>query len=93
MKINLEKLETEKQNNDTMNIDEMSTIEILKAINRADSTVPEAISHHLDEIAEVVEVIVDRLKKGGHLFYIGAGTSGRLGFIDAAECPPTYGVD
>ncbi len=93
MTINLEKLETEKQNNDTMNIDEMSTLEILKAINRADSTVPEAISHHIDEIAEVVEVIVDRLRKGGHLFYIGAGTSGRLGFIDAAECPPTYGVD
>ncbi len=93
MTIDLNTLQTEGQNRQTMGIDEMSTLEILKEINNADKTVPEAISRHLDEIAEVVDVIVKRLKNGGKLFYIGAGTSGRLGFLDAAECPPTYGVD
>ncbi|MBQ6655517.1 MAG: N-acetylmuramic acid 6-phosphate etherase [Erysipelotrichaceae bacterium] len=91
--IDLERLETEKQNNESMNIDEMSTLEILQTINRADRSVPEAIGKKLDVIAEVVDVIVEKIKNGGKLFYIGAGTSGRLGFLDAAECPPTYGVD
>lgn len=93
MTIDLSTLQTEGQNQQTMNIDEMSTLEILTTINNADKTVPETISRHLGEIAEVADLIVERLKNGGRLFYIGAGTSGRLGFLDAAECPPTYGID
>lgn len=70
----------------------MSVRELLININREDQTVPLAIARVLDKIAPLVDVIVSRLEKGGRLFYIGAGTSGRLGIVDASEIPPTYGV-
>ena len=70
----------------------MSVQELLVNINREDATVPSAIAKVINRIESLVEVIVDRMSKGGRLFYIGAGTSGRLGIVDASEIPPTYGV-
>lgn len=92
MNINLNKLETENQNVNTMNIDICNSLEIVTLINNEDATIAAAVQKQLPAIAELVDVIVEQFKKGGRLFYIGAGTSGRLGFLDAAECPPTYGV-
>lgn len=74
------------------NLDQMSIIELLRNINQEDSTVHLAISKIIPQIEVVVKNIVPRLKKGGRLFYIGAGTSGRLGVVDASEIPPTFGV-
>lgn len=71
----------------------MPIIGLLKAMNSEDQTVPLAISGVLDKIERVVAEVSGRMKKGGRLFYIGAGTSGRLGIVDASECPPTFGVD
>ena len=73
-------------------LDQLTTLELLDIINREDQTVPIAISKVLPSIERLVEAVVSRLEKGGRLFYIGAGTSGRLGIVDASECPPTYGV-
>ncbi|MGI6083442.1 MAG: N-acetylmuramic acid 6-phosphate etherase [Limnochordia bacterium] len=73
-------------------LDTLSIPEILRVINREDARVPSAVAQELPQIALAVRTIVDRLKKGGRLFYVGAGTSGRLGMLDAAECPPTFGV-
>ncbi|HPI11776.1 MAG TPA: N-acetylmuramic acid 6-phosphate etherase, partial [Catalimonadaceae bacterium] len=73
-------------------LDQLPTLELLKIINKEDHSVPVAISKVLPEIELLVEAIASRLKEGGRLFYIGAGTSGRLGIVDASECPPTYGV-
>ena len=70
----------------------MSTRELLTGINREDQTVAEAVSKVIPQIEALVREIVPRMKEGGRLFYIGAGTSGRLGIVDASECPPTYGV-
>ncbi len=70
----------------------MSVKELLKSINKEDKTVPLAIEKTLPKIEKLVNVIVKQMKQGGRLFYIGAGTSGRLGIVDASECPPTYGV-
>lgn len=70
----------------------LSTPEILSAINTEDSKVPLAVNASLPAIEALVTAIADKMKKGGRLFYIGAGTSGRLGILDASECPPTYGV-
>ena len=92
MEVDLKKLETENQNVNTMNIDTCTSEEIVTLINNEDKTVAESVSKQLPQIAKLVDVIVEQLEKGGHLYYIGAGTSGRLGFLDAAECPPTYGV-
>lgn len=86
-------LQTEKRNPNSENIDKSSTIEILKIINNEDKLVPEAVSKIIPKISEAVDIVVDAFKKGGRLFYIGAGTSGRLGILDAAECPPTFGTD
>ncbi len=74
------------------NLENMSIKELLQNINNEDKKVPLAIEKSLDQIEELVEVIVERFVDGGRLFYIGAGTSGRLGVLDASECPPTYGV-
>lgn len=71
----------------------MSVGDLLVNINKEDKTVPEAVEKQLPQIKALVEQVVDRLKKGGRLFYIGAGTSGRLGILDASECPPTFGVE
>ncbi len=73
-------------------LEKMTVKELLTNINQEDALVPIAIARVIPEIEALVEVVVDRLKKGGRLFYIGAGTSGRLGIVDASECPPTFGV-
>lgn len=86
----LDELTTEQPNPASAGIDGKSTLEILEIINREDKKVPTAIEKELESIARVVDVVVESFKKGGRLFYIGAGTSGRLGVLDAAECPPTY---
>ena len=82
---------TEKDSN-YQDLDKMSVHEILTNINNEDKTVPLAVEREIAHIESLVKVIVERMKKGGRLFYIGAGTSGRLGILDASECPPTYGV-
>ncbi len=86
------KLTTEKTNEKSRHIDKMTTLQMLAVINDEDKTVPDAIARELSDIALAVDMIAERLKIGGRLVYIGAGTSGRLGIIDATECPPTYGV-
>ncbi|MCV0379973.1 N-acetylmuramic acid 6-phosphate etherase [Nitratireductor sp.] len=88
----LEKLVSEGRNPDTMQIDLQSTTEILKLINTADKDVPLAVEKVIPEIAEAVDRIVEAFQNGGRLIYMGAGTSGRLGVLDASECPPTFSV-
>lgn len=88
----LEKLSTEKRNNKTMHLDEMSLKEILEMMNEEDNSVPAAIANELAHIEKVVESVIQSLKLGGRLIYVGAGTSGRLGVLDAVECVPTFGV-
>lgn len=88
----ISKLSTEQRNAKSMNIDTASTSEILKIINEEDKSVPKAVAKELPYIEKAVNVIVDALKNGGRLLYFGAGTSGRTGVIDAAECPPTFGT-
>lgn len=73
-------------------IEKMSTEEILKSINQEDKEVPKAIEKVIPAILKLTEIVAEKLKNGGRLFYMGAGTSGRLGIVDASECPPTYGV-
>mgnify|MGYP000386246705 CR=1 FL=1 len=90
--IDISKISTEKRNSKTKNIDIVSTKEILVLLNNEDKTVPLAVEKALDQITEVVEIVTDAFTKGGRLFYIGAGTSGRIGVLDASECPPTFGV-
>jgi N-acetylmuramic acid 6-phosphate etherase len=75
------------------NLEDMSVAQILQGINNEDKTVPLAIEKHLLSIEKLVNAIVSKLQNGGRLIYIGAGTSGRLGVVDASECPPTFGVD
>lgn len=84
---------TEKRNSRSENIDERSTLEIVTLINEEDTLVPQAVAQQRERIAEAVDVIVERFGRGGRLFYVGAGTSGRLGVLDASECPPTFGVE
>lgn len=86
-------LTTESVNERTKHIDECSTTEILMLINEEGSLVAGAVKETIPKIAAAVDTIVDSMKRGGRLFYFGAGTSGRLGVLDASECPPTYGVD
>lgn len=74
------------------NLEQMNAMEILSNINKEDKIVPYAIEKVIPKIAEVIPEIVSRLQEGGRLFYMGAGTSGRLGIVDASECPPTFGV-
>lgn len=73
-------------------LEQMSVQEVLTTINKEDQTVPLAVEKAIPSIETVVQIAVEQLKKGGRLFYMGAGTSGRLGILDASECPPTYGV-
>lgn len=91
-KIDLEKLTTESRNQNTIDIDKVSTLEMVRKINNEDKKVAEAVEAELPKIAEAIDGIVKGMNKGGRLIYIGAGTSGRLGVLDASECPPTYGV-
>src|SRR5438094_365904 len=83
---------TEQENPRTAQISSLPTEAILRLMNEEDARVAKAIAHVLPEISWAVEGIVSRLREGGRLFYIGTGTSGRLGVLDAAECPPTFGV-
>ena len=82
---------TEKDSN-YQDLDKMSVLELLTNINNEDKTVPYAVERAIPQIEALVKVAVEGMKKGGRIFYIGAGTSGRLGILDASECPPTYGV-
>ena len=83
---------TEQQNSASGNIDENSTLEILSIINNEDAEVALAIQNKLSEIEAFIKSLIPRVKGGGRLFYVGSGTSGRLGVLDAAECPPTFGT-
>jgi len=86
-------LSTEQNNPNTKNIDTLSTSDLLKTISVEDSRIVPAVNEEIEHITQGVELIVSAFKKGGRLFYVGAGTSGRLGVVDASECPPTFGVD
>lgn len=82
---------TEKESNH-QGLDKMSTTDLLRNINQEDHSVPDAVAATIPAIEKLVDITVARMKQGGRLFYIGAGTSGRLGILDASECPPTFGV-
>ncbi|MEQ5573951.1 N-acetylmuramic acid 6-phosphate etherase [Providencia huaxiensis] len=92
MTIDLSKMVTESRNEASTNIDQLSTAEMLKVINDEDKLVPLAVEKVLPEIAQLVDKVSEAFLKGGRLIYSGAGTSGRLGILDASECPPTYGT-
>ncbi|MBS9434289.1 N-acetylmuramic acid 6-phosphate etherase [Photorhabdus hainanensis] len=92
MKINLNSMVTESRNPVSANIDTLPTLEMLKLINDEDKKVALAVEQTLPKIAEIVNKIAEAFRQGGRLIYIGAGTSGRLGILDASECPPTYGA-
>ena len=92
MAVDLSKIGTEQRNKNTMNIDRVSTLEILKMINEEDKTIAYAVEKALPQIEKVVDAIVRAIENDGRLIYIGAGTSGRLGILDAVECRPTFSV-
>ena len=83
---------TEQENPNTWNLSSLAPLEIVQKMNQEDALVAGAIAKELPTVAHAIGAIVKRLKVGGRLFYIGTGTSGRLGVLDAAECPPTFGV-
>lgn len=83
---------TEMRNKDSENLHEFSTLEIIKLMNQEDKKVADIVGNALPQISDAIDVVVHALERGGRLFYIGAGTSGRLGVLDASECPPTFGV-
>lgn len=85
-------LTTEQRNPKSINIDKLPVLDILKIINDEDKLVPLAVEKEIPYIAQAVEIVVNALKNGGRLLYFGAGTSGRLGVVDASECPPTFGT-
>ena len=91
--INLETLATEQRNSHSQHIDSVSTEDMLRIINDEDHKVADAVGAIIPDIAKAVDTIADRLRHGGRLFYMGSGTSGRLGILDAVECPPTYSTD
>lgn len=89
----LGKLKTEGRNQNTLHIDEMSTLDMVQVMCQENRVVEDAVASQADAIAKAIDIIARQLDAGGHLIYIGAGTSGRLGVVDASECPPTFGVD
>ena len=91
-RLDLSSLTTERENPVSADIDSKSTLDILAIINAEDKKVPFAVERVLPDIAGLVDAVVASFKKGGKLVYVGAGTSGRLGVLDASECPPTYGT-
>lgn len=91
--VELQKIATEQRNPNTMNIDTLSTLDMMRLINQEDHRVADAVGEVTDKIAQAVDVIAEKLAAGGRLIYCGAGTSGRLGILDAVECPPTYSTD
>ncbi|MDB6041213.1 MAG: N-acetylmuramic acid 6-phosphate etherase [Verrucomicrobiales bacterium] len=88
----LSKSPTEQRNPRSMNLDRLPLSKSIQLMLSEDTTVPQALSEHLREIEKVIGLIVASFRKGGHLYYVGAGTSGRLGVLDASECPPTFGI-
>lgn len=91
--MNYDQLTTEKRNNQTLNLDVMPISEILHVMNKEDLQVVKSVEKVLPTIEKVIKRVVENISNGGRLFYIGAGTSGRLGMIDASECPPTFMTD
>ena len=89
----LKKIKTETRNQNTKNIDTLETIEMCKLINNEDKTVAYAVEKELESISKVIDKVYEHLKNGGRLIYMGAGTSGRIGLIDAVECRPTFSCD
>ncbi|OUB82447.1 N-acetylmuramic acid 6-phosphate etherase [Bacillus wiedmannii] len=89
----LENLSTEHRNEKTTNLDEMSIKEVLQSMNEEDRTVALAVEKEIEQIEKVVQTVIKSFEAEGRLIYIGAGTSGRLGILDAVECPPTFGTD
>ncbi|MFV9551550.1 N-acetylmuramic acid 6-phosphate etherase [Algibacter sp. PT7-4] len=85
-------IKTTEQDSNHNHLEKMSVLELLNNINKEDKTVPNAIEKAIPQIEKLIIKIVENLKNGGRLFYLGAGTSGRLGIVDASECPPTFGV-
>lgn len=89
----LKELGTERRNRATENLDTMTALEFVTAMNRQDAAVPRAMKRVLPDIAKAVEAVAQCFAKGGRLIYVGTGTSGRIGALDASECPPTFGTD
>lgn len=92
MNVNLKAITTESRNPNTMDIDLLSTKEIIEKINHEDKTIAFQVEKAIPQIARVVDMVVESFEKEGRLIYMGAGTSGRIGILDAVECPPTFGV-
>jgi len=92
MSLNLKNMSTETRNQNTMNLDIMTPLEVVTVMNQEDAKVPEAIKPALSNIAQCVTWAIQSIEAGGRIIYMGAGTSGRLGVLDAVECPPTFGV-
>ena len=92
MSLNLKNMSTETRNQNTMNLDIMSPLEVVTVMNQEDAKVPAAITPALPNIAQCVTWAIEAIEAGGRIIYMGAGTSGRLGVLDAVECPPTFGV-
>ena len=92
MSLNLKNMSTETRNQNTMNLDIMTPLEVVTVMNQEDAKVPAAITPALPNIAQCVTWAIESIEAGGRIIYMGAGTSGRLGVLDAVECPPTFGV-
>ena len=91
--VELKRIPTEQRNEATAYIDRMSTLEMVRLINQEDHKVADAVGREAQHIARAVDIITGHMKQGGRLIYVGAGTSGRLGILDAVECPPTYSTE
>jgi N-acetylmuramic acid 6-phosphate etherase len=93
LRLDLARLETEARNPHTSELDRLSTSDLVVALHRENAAVLDAVAAVLPQVAQVVDRVAERLGCGGRLFYVGAGTSGRLGVLDASECPPTFGIE
>src|SRR5579862_6316510 len=91
--LDLARLETEARNPNTSELDRLSTSELVMALHRENYAVADAVAAVLPQVTQAVDLVAERLGRGGRLFFVGAGTSGRLGVLDASECPPTFGVE
>ncbi|HEY2393969.1 MAG TPA: N-acetylmuramic acid 6-phosphate etherase [Candidatus Angelobacter sp.] len=92
-KVSIRELETERQNRASSDLDTLSALEIARVINHEDGKVAAAVKRALPQIAQAIDAIAEAIRNGGRLIYVGAGTSGRLAALDAAECPPTFNID
>ncbi len=91
--VDFNSLVTEERNKNTMHLDNLDTLSLVSTVQSEDFKVAQAVNESLKEISLAVDICANKLKSGGHMIYFGAGTSGRMGILDAAECPPTFGVD